>query len=131
MALVKTQPTDQPWKTPTWPAKLPPAETMRAVYGPEADELTIHFPDAQTRDIVVVWVATPEVEYTGLMVYEHTGEVVGVQVDYLADYAALRHPAWRSAIEPRPKPAVTARIVTDIRELFERYGTDPGDPERG
>jgi hypothetical protein len=97
---------------------------MRAVYGPEADELTIRFPDTPNRDIVVVFLATPEVEYAAMMVHEPTGEVIGVQVDYLADYAQSLHPEWHAATNTHVPPTVARRIVADIKQLFDRYGTD-------
>ncbi|MGH2613916.1 MAG: hypothetical protein ACRDJC_01650 [Thermomicrobiales bacterium] len=130
MALSNPQITNQPWRTPVWPEKLPAAEFLRARYGPDADELTIRFPETAKRDIVVVWLATPKVEYAALMVHEHTGEVVGVQVDYLADYARMQHVAWQAAATSNPPLAVASRIVTDIKQLFDRYGIEPSDRER-
>jgi hypothetical protein len=109
---------------------MPHAEAMRGSYGSAADELTIRFPDMPARDVIVAWIATPDVEYSGLMVSEHTGHVVGVQVDYLADYATQRHPSWQPAIKSRPNPAIAARIVGDVRDLFDRYGTESSEPSQ-
>jgi hypothetical protein len=124
MALSNAQIARQPWRSPHWPEKLPNAWTMRAMYGPEADELTIRFPETPNRDIVIVWLATPSIEYAGLMVHEQTGAVVGVQVDYLAGYAVSLHPTWRAIAEPEPSPDAINTIVRDIKTLFGQYGVE-------
>jgi hypothetical protein len=130
MALTKARYSDKAWRTPTWPEKLPLANTLRAVYGFEADELTIRFPDTPKRDIVVVYIATPETNYAALMVYQPTGEVIGVQTDYLENFAQFEHPAWQAALTERPSPEVASRIVRDIKDLFDRYGIETGDDEQ-
>jgi hypothetical protein len=102
---------------------------MRAVYGPEADELTIRFPNTPDRDIIVVYIDVPEVDYAALMVHEFTGEVVGVQVDYLADFAVSQHPTWQAALVPTPPPVAVGQIVASIKELHDRFGTESHDPK--
>ena len=129
MAMKNSETVAQAWKYPVWPEALPAAESMRAVYGPEADELTIRFPDTPNRDIVVVFLDIPRVEYAGLMIHEYTGDVVGVQVDYLAHYASAQHPFWRKATEPHPPSAVARCIVSDIKELYDRYGIGADAPD--
>ena len=125
MALKSSRFPDHVWQSPHWSDPLPDPHGLQAVYGLEADELTIRFPDTPDRDIVVLFIATPDVEYAALMVHESTGEVVGVQVDYLKDYAQRHHPAWRAATALHPSSSVAARIVRDIKDLFNRYGIDP------
>ena len=128
MALTKLQP-DRPRRmSPRWPDTLPAAETLHAAYGAEADELTIRFPNMPNRDIVVLWLETPPIEYAGLMVHEQTGMVVGVQIDYLTGYTQDIHPSWRAANEPNPHPAISASIVQDVRTLFDRYGISVPEP---
>jgi hypothetical protein len=121
MALTTIQPERLPWMSPRWPAVLPAAESLRAVYGADADELTIRFPNTPERDIVVVWLATPRIEYAGLMVHEHSGAVVGVQVDYLEGYTQAVHPTWLAA-GSEPAPKVASAIVDDVKQLHERFG---------
>lgn len=122
MALTRIQSEQSRWMTPRWPGALPPAETLQAVYGADADELTLRFLNTPNRDIVVLWLATPKIEYAGLMVDEHSGDVVGVLIDYLAGDTHLRHPAWRAAAEPDLPPETAASIVKDVQALYDRYG---------
>ena len=44
-----------------------------------------------------------------------------------ATYAIERHPARSAAKNPNPDPSVAVRIVCDIKDLFDRYGIEPGD----
>lgn len=122
MALTKVQPERPPWMSPRWPSALPDGKSLRAVYGADADELTIRFPNTPNRDIVVLWLATPHIEYAGLMVHEHSGAVVGVQIDYLAGYTQDLHPAWIAAAGPVLPPNVASAIVAEVKQIHERFG---------
>ena len=118
------------WNSPAWPARLPPAETLTVIYGELADELVIRFPSAPDRDIVIVHIDTPDIDYVGMLVRMDTGEVVGVHVNYLAIFAAAQHPTWESMTDRDPDPAAALQIVEDIRNLFERYGLESDDSDR-
>lgn len=115
---------------PTWPDRLPDASTMRLVYGKFADELVVHFVDERHRFPVYVPIATPDYDYAAVEVDGRTGEIIGVMVYPLAAYAVKWHPAWRAAAKPNPDLSVAARIVSDIKDLFDRYGIETGE-DRG
>lgn len=127
MALAKPTIEDIGWNTPHWPERRLPASAMRTVYGPLADELTIRFGGEPRRDIVTMYIATPDIEYAGVLVRWDTGEVVGVQVDYLADYAVGLHPAWQPALEADPPLKTVMTIVSDIKQLYLQLGTESSD----
>lgn len=117
------------WAHPVWPDRLPDAETMRILYGADADELVIRFDNARYRDVTVVLITTPTDDYAGLLVEGDRGAIIGVHVYPLVAFAVQRHPAWRAATEPNPTPEVATRIVNDVKHLFERYGIENPDPE--
>jgi len=112
------------WSKPSWPERLPAGDTLRAAYGRAADELTIRFAGEPRRDLVTLYVATPDIEYAAMIVRWDSGEVVGIQIDYLSDYAVRLHPQWLAAMAPEPKPEQLRSIVTEIKELYETYGTN-------
>src|SRR5690349_1837045 len=99
MALTDSIAENPTWSRPSWPERLPSGDTPRAGYGPAADELTIRFTGEPRRDLVTLYLATPDIEYAAVIVRWDTGEVVGVQVDYLADYAVQLHPRWMAAMD--------------------------------
>ena len=74
-----------------------------------------------------VFIDTPDYDYAAVTVDGATGEVVGVLVYPLAAYAVKRHPAWHKATQPNPDLSVTARIVRDIKDLYDRYGIETDD----
>jgi hypothetical protein len=76
-----------------------------------------------------LYVATPDIEYAAVIVRWDTGEVVGVQVDYLLDYAVRLHPRWSVAMEPEPTFPQIYSIVAEIKQIYETYGTNFDDPE--
>ena len=69
----------------------------------------------------MVWLATPRIEYAGLMVHDHSAAVVGVQVDYLEGYTQAVHPTGLAA-GSEPAPKVASAIVDDVKQLHERFG---------
>jgi hypothetical protein len=117
-----------PWADPNWPDRLPDARTLRLVYGDFADELVVKLDDAIHEEIVVP-ISTPGRDYAGLLVDIDSGAVFGVHVYPLAAYAVERHPAWLAATTPNPAPSVATLIVRDIKNLFDRYGIEPGDEQ--
>jgi hypothetical protein len=119
------------YDNPIWPDRLPRTNALRLLYGEFADELVVLFDEKRHQDPVYVLIATPDYDYAAIKVDGATGEVVGVMVYPLAAYAVERHPAWQAATEPNPDPAVAARIVSDIKDLFDRYGIETGSDERG
>lgn len=131
MALKRIGREKSDWNSPTWPERLPLATAMRTAYNPLADELTIRFGDEPRKGAIVYtdYVATPETWYAGVLVRWETGEIIGIQVDYLTDYAVGLHPRWQAVMSPSPEPEVIANIVTDIKELFDRYGVGGFDEE--
>jgi hypothetical protein len=122
MAVTRSVLEKEAWNAPAWPNRLPPADTLTVLYGENADELVIRFPSAPARDIVVVFIDTPDIDYAGMLVRMDTGDVVGVYVNYLAIYAVSQHPTWHSMTNRCPNPADAHLVVADIKELFERYG---------
>jgi hypothetical protein len=102
---------------------------MRLLYSDYADELVIRFDEERHHVPVYVLIATPDYDYAAVKVDGATGDIVGILVYPLAAYAAKRHPAWRAATKPNPDPSVAARIVNDIKDLFDRYGIETGSDE--
>jgi hypothetical protein len=129
LAIQKPQLNLEVLDNPVWPDRLPGAEALQLVYGNEADELVVHFVNVRYRNPVYVLISTPDYEYTSVEVDGVTGEVIGVMVYPLAAYAVEKHPAWRAATKPNPDLSVAALIVSDIRNLFNRYGIEPTESE--
>lgn len=117
------------WASPIWPDRLPVPEAMKVVYGAIADELVIRFSTDRRDDTVVVPVTTPDEDYAAVLVDFTSGSVAGVHVYPLLAFAIQVHPAWKPLAENNPPPEAVARIVTDIRELFDRYGIEDPDPD--
>jgi hypothetical protein len=114
---------------PIWPDRLPGADSLRLIYGDYADELVVLFDDIRRFRPAYVLIATPDYDYAAVKVDGMTGNVVGVLVYPLAAYAVKLHPEWRAATKPHPDPSVAARIVSDIKDLFDRYGIETGSEE--
>jgi hypothetical protein len=114
------------WIAPRWPERLPPASTIKTAYNAPADEVTIHFQDESWPDTVVptAYVVTPGIWYAGVLVRWDSGEIIGVQVDYVRDYALGRHPTWEAIIAEHPPASVVETVVMDIKALFDRYGVE-------
>jgi hypothetical protein len=118
------------WNRPSWPDQLPDSGDLRLIYGEVADELVVLFDAKLHRDSWFDWVATPEYEYAAIKIDGTSGQVIGVLVEHLVAYAVEKHPAWLAAAASEPNPEVASRIVNDIKDLFDRYGTEPSEPER-
>ena len=118
-----------PWANPIWPDQLPDPTSLRLLYGSVADELVVLFENARGQAAYVDFIDTPDVTYAGVKVDMHSGAVIGVHVYPLAALAVELHPAWRRALMPDPSPRIANRIVTDIKQLFERYGTGREDDD--
>lgn len=119
------------WTTPVWPDELPTADAMRSAFNAPADELTISFGDDSWTGTLVPteYVATPGVWYAGMLVRWDTGEVVGVQVDFVTDHALELHPAWRGVTTANPPSTIVRQVVNDIKLLFDRYGVASPDDD--
>jgi hypothetical protein len=131
MAVSKSDLEFSVYDDPHWPDRLPEAKTLRLVYGAEADEMVVLFDSDHHHWPAFVFVDTPDYDYAAVKVDGATGDVVGVMVYPLAAYAVEKHPEWREATKPNPDPMVAARIVSDIKDLFDRYGIETGPDERG
>jgi hypothetical protein len=131
MAVSKSEQEFSVYDNPHWPERLPEAISLRLIYGAEADEMVVLFDTVRHHRPAFVFVDTPDYDYAAVKVDGATGDVVGVLVYPLAAYAVERHPAWHRATQPNPDPAVAARIVNDIKDLFDRYGIETGSDERG
>lgn len=118
---------DPAWASPVWPDRLPAPRDMKVLYGAVADELVIRFSATRHYDCVVVLITTPNEDYAGVLTDFSTGAVVGIHVYPLLAYAAQLHPTWAPLAERSPPTGSIARIVKDIKELFDRYGV--GDPD--
>jgi hypothetical protein len=131
MAVSKSDLEFSVYDDPHWPDRLPEAKTLRLIYGAEADEMVVLFDNDRHHWPAFVFVDTPDYDYAAIKVDGATGDVVGVMVYPLAAYAVEKHPEWRAATKPNPGPTVAARIVSDIKDLFDRYGIETGPDERG
>ncbi len=120
--------TDAPVR-PKWPDD--PFDPTRAClfYSDLADELVLYFGDRPLPSYVD-WIDAPGSSDAAVLIGEDengedTGEVVGIQVDFLVDRASKMWPAWRVLAEPSPPPEAVARLVAVVADLFERYWTPP------
>jgi hypothetical protein len=128
MAIRRSTAPPPAWAAPAWPDPLPAASSMRAIYGAYADELVVRFPSELHHETIVVPIATPDVEYAGLLVAMSSGDVIGVHVYPLAAYGVKQHPEWERVTAEKPEPDSVAELVEDIRGLFDQYGIEPDDP---
>jgi hypothetical protein len=127
MAMKEPTKTETALENPHWPATLPDSG-MRVAYGKIPDELVVRFSPERYHDMVVVApIATPDLDYAGMLVADDTSEVLGIHVYPLAAFAVKRHPSWRALMEAEPSAEAVLQIVKDIRALYERYGLDPDD----
>lgn len=119
------------WIKPVWPERLPSASMMMTAYNVPADEVTIHFQDEAWPGTVVPteYVVTPGIWYAGVLVRWDSGEIIGVQVDYVTDYALERHPTWEAIVAENPPASVVENVVMDIKELFDQYGVETPNDE--
>lgn len=124
MAMNKIVVDDPPWAFPVWPDRLPDPEAMKVVYGTIADELVVRFERGRRYDTVVVPITTPDEDYAGVLTDFSSGAVVGIHVYPLLAFAAQVHPLWKPLAEQDPPPEAIARIITDVKDLFNRYGVD-------
>lgn len=129
MAMKKLNVEDSVWSSPIWPGTLPDLESMKIVYGTVADELVIRFWRDRRYDTVVVPVTTPEEDYASGLTDFSSGAIVGIHVYPLLALGVKRHPSWERLADQNPPPEALARIVADVKELFDRYGV--GDPPVG
>ncbi len=120
--------TDAPAR-PSWPdAPFDPSRAYLHYHEP-ADELVLYFGDRPVASYVE-WIDAPGLPDAAVLIGEdergeETGEVVGVQVDFLVGRAAKARPAWRVLAEPFPPHAAVAALVADVADLFEQYWTPP------
>lgn len=111
------------WRFPTWPDEPDSFRVAYVGYDEWADELVVRFANAAGKVGIVEPLVTPEDSYANVMADADTGEVIGVQIDYLRDGALRQFPHWEPvATEGEPPPAAVDRLVADVHDLFTRYG---------
>lgn len=83
----------------------------------------IRFANAAGKVGIVEPLVTPEDSYTNVLADADTGEVIGVQIDYLRDAGVSHFPHWATvATEDEPPPAAVDRLAADVHDLFTRSG---------
>lgn len=121
MALTRPSAPIPTWRDPAWTGDEAATRVATIGYDHWADELVVRFANAAGRVAIVVPLATPDGHYANVLADDATGAVIGVQIDNLRA-ALCRFPHWAAAAADDPPPAAAARLVADVRALFDRYG---------
>ena len=134
MALIA--PAAPPLPAPWWPSEPIDPTRVVAAYDPPADELTVYFSD-RVRGGVCDPIAEAEGGDVAVIYDEATGEIVGIQgFPFLVGAVAARSRwtrlAWALIAGEYGTEELRAELsafVTEVRDLFDRYGTIGGaDP---